>query len=133
IFNRIDKAIMAKSEVVTTESVELKTVASEPSFSKNYAVWVKNGVESDLSIAPDNPDKLLIITLEERLILELKYFSETGNHLDIARYTHCLNSRDPWQNYIVVTWYPVQLNFAVKQGGAFGWFNGEVPTREVIR
>jgi len=32
------------------------------------------------------------ITLEERLVYELKYFEETGNHLDIKNWTLCAGS-----------------------------------------
>ncbi len=131
IFNRIEKVISTKSEIVTTRFSDLNAIVPEPKFSKNYAVWVKDNIESDLSLALDNPNKLLVITLEERLVFELKYFLETGQHLDIRGYTHCINARDAWWNYAVVTWYPGQNRFTVDPSQPL--FNLVVPTREVIR
>ena len=90
VFNRIEKVLNVKSEFVNSECAEFKNLVSEPRFSKSYAVWVRDCVESDLSIAPDNPDKLLIITLEERLIFELKYFLNSVDKFQITCLTPSL-------------------------------------------
>jgi hypothetical protein len=69
--------------------------------SKNgaYAVWFRNRVEADeglKNLSANDLEKRRIpgITLEERLLLELKYFKETGRHLDVERITLCSGSRD---------------------------------------
>jgi hypothetical protein len=63
-----------------------------------YAVWFQDVVEADeelKNLSANNLKKEGIpgITLEERLLMELKYFRETGNHLDIADITLCAGSR----------------------------------------
>jgi len=64
-----------------------------------YAVWFRDVVEADedlKNLSADDLKKMDIpgITLEERLLMELKCFKETGNHLDIANITLCSGSRD---------------------------------------
>ena len=66
--------------------------------SDHYAVWVWDGVEPEVrylgkSTHSVDPDMKLGITVLERIILEIKYFSETGNHLDIKGVTLCSGSR----------------------------------------
>jgi len=65
---------------------------------QDYAVWVQNNVEAD----PEFNDKSAImlkkghhqgITLLERLLYELAYFTETGKHLDVENATLCTGSR----------------------------------------
>jgi len=63
-----------------------------------YAVWFRDVVEADEELknlsANDLKEKGIPgITLEERLLMELKYFKETGNHLDIKSWTLCSGSR----------------------------------------
>jgi hypothetical protein len=66
---------------------------------KHYAVWVRDGVEPDvdllgLSVSKADPHMKIGITLPERLMQELKYFVETGEHLDKRGSTFCSGSRD---------------------------------------
>jgi len=76
-----------------------KIVKSERTSETNaYAVWFRDRVEADDELKDKSADELeaegiLGITLEERLIYELKYFKETGNHLDISNITLCSGSR----------------------------------------
>jgi len=63
-----------------------------------YAIWVRNRVEADKELknlsANDLARKQIKgITVLERLIYELKYFKETGKHLDIENVTLCSGSR----------------------------------------
>jgi len=63
-----------------------------------YAIWVKNEVEADeqLKNISANDIKVLGTTTEalaERLLHELKFFDESGNHLDIKNWTLCAGSR----------------------------------------
>ena len=44
------------------------------------------------------------ITLEERLLLEIQYFKETGKHLDIDSWTLCSGSRDHDGSVPFVSW-----------------------------
>lgn len=66
--------------------------------SDHYAIWVYNGVEPDeeylgKSTRQADPDMKIGMTVLERIIFEIKYFSETGNHLDIKGVTFCSGSR----------------------------------------
>ncbi|MFA4975255.1 MAG: hypothetical protein WC839_02705 [Candidatus Paceibacterota bacterium] len=66
--------------------------------SDNYAVWVRDDIEPDIeylgkSTRQADADMKIGITVLERIILEIKYFSETGNHLDIKGVTFCSGSR----------------------------------------
>lgn len=63
-----------------------------------YAVWFRDVVKADEDLknlsANDLKKKSIPgITLEERLLMELKYFKETGSHLDVASITLCAGSR----------------------------------------
>lgn len=64
----------------------------------SYAVWCRERVEADeelkkLSVDDIRQKCLATLTLKERLIYELKYFKETGKHLDIDNWTLCAGSR----------------------------------------
>ena len=66
---------------------------------QHYAVWVQIGAEPDQeylgkSTREADPDMKIGITVLERIIFELKYFLETGNHLDVKGVTFCSGSRD---------------------------------------
>ena len=63
-----------------------------------YAVWVRERVEADEEYKNQSADQLrernvLGITLLERLLYELKFFKETGYHLDIKNVTLSAGSR----------------------------------------
>ena len=63
-----------------------------------YAIWVRDEVEADEEFknlsANDIKEKgVTTETLAERLIHELKFFDETGKHLDIDNVTLCSGSR----------------------------------------
>jgi len=65
---------------------------------EHYAVWVRDGIEPDAehlgrSTRQADPDMKIGITLLERIIFEIKYFSETGKHLDVKGVTFCSGSR----------------------------------------
>ena len=64
-----------------------------------YAIWVRDRVEADEELKNQSANKLQRdgiagITLLERVIFELKYYKETGKHLDIRNVTLCSGSRD---------------------------------------
>ncbi|MCR4334708.1 MAG: hypothetical protein NUV47_03220 [Patescibacteria group bacterium] len=67
--------------------------------SESYAIWVRDRVEADEELKKLSANDLVEqkvggITLLERILLELKYFRETGKHLDIKNVTLCSGSRD---------------------------------------
>lgn len=75
-----------------------------------YAIWVRDKVEADKELTNLSADQLRQrgipgITLEERLLLELKYFKETGKHLDIMNITLCSGSRRSDGEVPHVHWY----------------------------
>jgi len=79
-----------------------------------YAVWFRDVVEADEELknlsANDLKEKGIPgITLEERLLMELKYFKETGNHLDIKSWTLCSGSRYSVDGVPRVDWGSVRL------------------------
>jgi hypothetical protein len=61
---------------------------------EDYAFWVMDVTESELSppenvTSPPGP----CMTLDERLLLELKYNDENGGHLDTEKVTCCFGTR----------------------------------------
>lgn len=63
-----------------------------------YAIWVKNETEADENLknlsANDIKQKgITTETLDERFVNELKFFDETGKHLDVISCTLCTGSR----------------------------------------
>ena len=74
-----------------------------------YAVWVRERVEADEENKNRPANDLAKInfsgiTLTERLIYELKYFDETGNHLDVSNWTLCSGSRHSGGGVPLVHW-----------------------------
>ncbi len=64
----------------------------------SYAIWVRDPVEADeihknKSAEMIKKENLKTETLLERMLHELVYFSETGNHLDVNNWTLCSGSR----------------------------------------
>lgn len=64
-----------------------------------YAIWVRDGVEPDekylgKSTNQADPDMTIGQILLERMIHEIVFFDETGNHLDIKGVTFCTGSRN---------------------------------------
>lgn len=64
-----------------------------------YAIWARDEIEADEKYKNISANKIKEMgikteTLAERLIHELKFFAETGNHLDIRNITLCSGSRD---------------------------------------
>ena len=79
------------------------------------AYWVLDRVEADeeLEVLSANQlaeKKIVGITLRGRLLYELKYFKETGKHLDINNITLCSGSRYPNGNVPGVRWSSDELN-----------------------
>jgi hypothetical protein len=82
-----------------TEDLNQSVTKNIRNTDSHYAVWVRDEVETDQeflgkSTRQADPDMKIGITLLERIIFEIKYFVETGNHLDIKGLTFCSGSRD---------------------------------------
>lgn len=65
----------------------------------HYVVWVRDEVEPDQeflgkSTRQADPDMQIGITLLERIIFEIKYFTEKEKHLDVKGFTFCSGSRN---------------------------------------
>lgn len=81
---------------------------------KHYAVWVRDGVEPDAeylgkSTRQADPNMEIGMTLLERMILESKYFAETGKHLDIEGATFCTGSLCVDGRVPEVCWFSLDL------------------------
>jgi hypothetical protein len=75
----------------------------------SYAVSFRDRVEADKELKNLSADDLAArnirgITCLERLLYELKYFAETGKHLDIDNLTLCSGSRDSVGHVPSVFW-----------------------------
>jgi hypothetical protein len=100
----------------------------------HYAIWVRDRVEADEELKNKSANDLKEAstpgnTLLERLLLELKYFKETGKHLDIENWTLCSGSRDSDGCVPGVGWYGDEMRV--------GWYypgfrRGILRSREVV-
>jgi len=75
----------------------------------HYAVWVRDHAEADEENENLSADDLKKrgtseITLEERMLYELKFFKETGDHLDKSNWTLCGGSRNSDGNVPSANW-----------------------------
>ncbi len=96
-------------------SDNLDAIVSERKADKDYAIWVRDRQEADEELknksANDlNQEGIPGITLEERLLYELKFFDETGKHLDVQKITLCAGSRDPDGYVPGVSWYDGEVH-----------------------
>ena len=97
-------------------------------FNSGYAIWVKDEVEADEDLknlsANDIKGKgIATETLAERLIHELKFFDETGKHLDIDNVTLCSGSRYGDGDVPSVYWDSYDGRMSVRRyspGNAYG-------------
>ena len=81
-----------------------------PAPKKKTIRYFHKNVEADEDMknlsANDLKEKGIVgITLRERLIMELQYYHETGNHLDIENWTLCSDSRYADGDVPYAYWY----------------------------
>lgn len=79
---------------------------------EHYAIWVRDRQEADeelnnLSAKQLKEKNVQGIVLLERLLLELKYWDETNQHLDVDNVTLCAGSRDSDGLVPSVAWYDI--------------------------
>ncbi len=93
-------SMLKKSMPVEKYLDSLDVVTSARKVTQKYVVLVRDRQEADEEFQNLSPYDLLAkkvncVTLEERLLLELKYFHETGKYLDEQNATLCAYSVDP--------------------------------------
>ena len=81
-----------------TDDLDTDVPTNDRTPTESYAIWVRDRQEADEELKNLSADDLTEknikdITLLERILLELKYFRETGKHLDIQNVTLCSGSR----------------------------------------
>ena len=100
---RVVEVIVSKMNLYTWRSDNFVDDSDVPTNDRNpedgsYAIRIRDRVEADEELRDKSANvlakkKIVGITLLERLVLELKYFAETGKHLDIDNWTLCSGSR----------------------------------------
>jgi hypothetical protein len=119
----------------TAASLDEAVIVNDRDASKgNYAVWVRDRVEADEEHNYRSVKQLKIAevkggTLLERLLHELKYYRETGKHLDIENITLCSGSRHLCGDVPSVGWSGDGLS--VDWYGV-GFAGGTLRSREVV-
>ena len=93
-------AVMQIKFIVWTyaEDLDVSIPTNTRTSAQSYAVWVRIGDEPDeeyLGQSTDQADPYgkIGMTLLERLVFEVKFFVETGNHPDYKGVTFCTGSR----------------------------------------
>lgn len=81
----------------------------------DYAFWLRRRLEADIELKEISASVLARdgvpgITLEERMLLELKYFADTGMHLDPKTITLCSGSRYFRGEAPIVSWREDRLH-----------------------
>ena len=101
----------------------------------HYAIWVRDRVEADeelknISANQIKENGLKTETLLERLLHELKFWSETGQHLDIENITLCPGSRGRLDGFVpVACWSRDEFGVSWCRSG---YFDGSLRAREVV-
>lgn len=101
-----------------------------------YVVWVRERREADEELSDKSAQNLVEekvrgITILERLLYELKFFDETGNHLDVQNATLCSGSRDSNGEVPQIGWYPDEEEFRIDTV-SFDEEDYDLRSREVI-
>ena len=94
---------------------------------RDYAIWTRDQREAD----DFQKEEINSITLEERFLFELKYFLETGQHLDVQNITRCAGSRDAAGRVPRVCWSGFYSMLYISCYGPGGMF-GRLYSREVV-
>lgn len=128
IFQAMNKKMPAEENLDNLNEAESVRKAD-----KAYAVWARDRVEADEELKNKSANDLKsegtnCITLEERLLLEMMYFQETGEHLDVQNVTLCVGSRYADGSVLFVHWCGwVNVGKCSPDDPAFGdmsWYTG---------
>ena len=116
----------------------LNQITTSDRTTKNgpYAIRIRNRVEADEELKNISANQLKEqripgITLEERLIYELKYFKETNKHLDLYNWTLCAGSRYGDGRVPSVSWDSCYGGMIVDWDGA-GSSPGSLRARQAV-
>jgi len=95
----------------------------------SYAIWVRDRKEPDAEFLGKSTQEVDSemkrgVTLLERMLLELKYFDETGEHLDVKGITFCSGSRSSAGCVPGVCWDPDDRDVSVVWGDVSGSHSG---------
>lgn len=106
------------------EDLDQDVTVNDRSTQESYAISVRDRQEADeelkrLSANDLQKYEIKTMTLLERLVYELKYYSETGEHLDVVNITICAGSRDLRGNVPGVRWVADSRKLRVN------WFNAD--------
>ncbi len=110
--NQTLAVMRAKFKVWTyVEDLDASVTVNTRTSATSYAIWVRDGVEPDekylgQSTRQADPTGKVGMTLLERMVLGLKYFVETGKHLDEKGITFCAGSRFSFGDIPGVYFYP---------------------------
>ena len=118
-------SVLKKRMDVWKYADDLDTVKSDRKTDRAYAIWVRDRQEADEELRNKSAndfakEQINGITLEERLLLELKYFLETGKHLDEKNWTLCAGSRNSDGDVLDVGWHPYCSRVSVSWSYAGG-------------
>jgi hypothetical protein len=85
--------------------IDFDLLADERSADETYAFWARARQEADNELSGQSALSIKVrgsktMTLLERLLLELRYFTEEGDHLDRFHVTLCTGSPTPHRNRI---------------------------------
>lgn len=118
------------------EDLDKEITVNDRTNTETHALWVRDRVEADeenknLSANDCKEKNIQGETLMERLLHGLKYFAETGKHLDVENVTLCNGSRCCDGGVPGVGWRPDSRKLRV------GWYNptnrgGNLRSREVV-
>ena len=123
-------ALLKKKMSVWQYAEDLDTIASVRDANGAYVIRVRDRQEADEELKNLSADDLKkygvnCITLVERLLYEMKFFAETGKHLDEKSWTLCSGSRDSGGGVPSVRWLPnygrvaVFWDYADNRAGGF--------------
>lgn len=112
----------------------LELITSVRTSEKTYGIWIRDREEADKELKNLLADQLKekgvnSITLEERLVLEIKFWEETGKHLDMESITLCAGSRHDAGLVLRVGWYDDKVNVHWCHADHYG---GTLRVRQVV-
>lgn len=92
-----------------TDGLDEDVIENIRQSDRNYVIRLRGQVEADdelesLSAKQLEQEEINCVTLLERLVFELKYWSETGQHLDVSNITLCAGSRSRDGHVPCVSW-----------------------------
>lgn len=109
-FAQVIKALRKQFQVsLYIEELDKEVTNNVRTPNQSYAIRLRERQEADEELKSTSADQLKrqginCITLLERLVYELKYYSETNEHLDIINWTLCTGSRDSGGDVPRVYW-----------------------------